>query len=321
MFSFINKFIVSPRQLKKAGILGMNRRNFEYILKKNPRHLFPLVDDKLQTKKLAIKHNINVPDLFGKIEFQYEAKNIHSIIKEKKSFVIKPAHGSGGRGIMVVKDHKNDVCLSTSDSVISKEEIYKHVSNILSGLYSLGGQSDTAIIEECINFTKEFNEYSYQGVPDVRIIVYRGFPVMAMIRLSTKESGGRANLHQGAVGVGINLNTGKAIQAVMNDKLITNHPDTGADLSKLFIPQWKKHLLLACKSYEMTNLEYIGADIVLDQDKGPMMLELNARPGLAIQIANGSGLKNNLKKIDKLVKKNNFTAEERLEFSLKNLKN
>jgi len=318
MFNFLNQFFATPNQLKKAGILSMNRRNFAYILKQNPRHLFPLVDDKLKTKKLAIKHNINVPDLYGVIEFQHEVNSIYSIIKDKDSFVIKPAHGSGGRGIMVIKI-VNDQLFSASGKLISKAEIYKHITNILSGLYSLGGQNDVAIIEECIDFTDEFDKFSYQGVPDVRIIVYRGFPVMAMIRLSTKESDGRANLHQGAVGVGIDLKTGKAIQAVMNDKIITHHPDTNADLTKLYIPKWKEHLLLACKSYEMTNLQYIGSDIVLDKNKGAMMLELNARPGLAIQIANGAGLKKNLKIIDKLIKKNNYTAQERLEFSLKNL--
>lgn len=319
MFRFLNKFLASPKQLVKAGILGMNKRNFDYILKKNPRRLFPLVDDKLKTKELALLHNINVPNLYGKIECQHEVNKIFSIIQDRQSFVIKPAHGSGGRGIMVIKKHNNEKFISSSENIITKENIYKHITNILSGLYSLGGQTDIAIIEECINFTEEFNEYSYQGVPDVRIIVYRGFPIMGMIRLSTKASGGRANLHQGAVGVGINIKTGKAIQAVMNGKIVTHHPDTGADLSKLFIPNWKGHLLLACKSFEMTNLEYIGSDIVLDKNKGPMMLELNARPGLAIQIANGSGLRKNLETIDKLVKENNFTAEERLEFSIKNL--
>ena len=35
---------------------------------------------------------------------------------------------------------------------------------------------------------------------------------------------------------------------------------------------------------------YLGVDIVLDRKQGPMLLEANARPGLAIQIANGQGL-------------------------------
>ncbi|MCJ2369102.1 alpha-L-glutamate ligase-like protein, partial [Aeromonas dhakensis] len=46
----------------------------------------------------------------------------------------------------------------------------------------------------------------------------------------------------------------------------------------------------------------------------PMLLELNARPGLAIQIANGRGLVPNLKTIEKLgqVKMN---VEQRVNFA------
>ena len=45
-------------------------------------------------------------------------------------------------------------------------------------------------------------------------------------------------------------------------------------------------------------LGYIGVDIVVDVNEGPMLLEANARPGLAIQIANGRGLLPRLEAID-----------------------
>ena len=35
----------SPSELRKAGVLGMNRRNYNVIAKYNPRRLYPLVDD------------------------------------------------------------------------------------------------------------------------------------------------------------------------------------------------------------------------------------------------------------------------------------
>jgi len=44
----------------------------------------------------------------------------------------------------------------------------------------------------------------------------------------------------------------------------------------------------------MTGLGYLGVDIVLDKAYGPMLLELNARPGLAIQVANQAGLRQRL---------------------------
>jgi alpha-L-glutamate ligase-like protein len=306
----------SPKTLRESGVIGLNKRNFNVISKYNKRSLYPLVDDKVQTKILANKYGVNTPGLIGIINFQFQVKDFMDIIKDYKEFVIKPAHGSAGRGVLVIKNYEDKKFTTASGRVLSYNDIYKHVSNVLSGLYSLGGQYDVAIIEELVHFSPIFKDFSFQGVPDVRIIVYKGYPVMAMMRLSTKESGGRANLHQGAVGVGLDIKTGKALHAVMNDIPVEKHPDTGADLTKLEVPFWKEHLEIATKGYEMTGLGYLGADIVLDEFRGPMMLELNARPGLAIQIANKHGIGDALKNIDKKCKKPKVW-EERLEFVLK----
>ena len=314
MFGYFKKF-TSPAKLREKGILGMNARNFHIIAKLNPRHLYPLVDDKVQTKNLALKSGVQTPNMIGVIEHQFQVADILSMVKNHNEFVIKPAHGSGGKGVLVIKGYSENRFTLPSGRTISYNELYQHISNILSGLYSLGGRYDVALVEEVVHFSNIFKDYSYQGVPDVRVIVYKGYPIMAMTRLSTAESGGRANLHQGAVGVGLDIKTGKTKKAVQHNMSITHHPDTNADLRKIEVPFWKEHLLIAAKAYEMTGLGYFGADIVLDADKGPMMLELNARPGLAIQIANGSGLKKAIKKVDKKYPLN-LTPEERINLVL-----
>ena len=314
MFKFFKKY-TTPSKLRAKGVLGMNARNFHIINKCNPRYLFPLVDDKVTTKNLAIKSGVKTPNLIGVIQHQYEVKNILDMVKNYSEFVVKPSHGSGGKGVLVIKGYTEDCFTLPSGKTIKYNDLYQHISNILSGLYSLGGQYDTALVEEIVHFSDVFKEYSYQGVPDVRVIVYKGYPVMAMTRLSTAESGGRANLHQGAVGVGLDIKTGKTKKAVQHNLPITHHPDTKADLRKIEVPAWREHLLIAAKAYEMTGLGYFGADIVLDADKGPMMLELNARPGLAIQIANGSGLKKAIKKVDKNYPLG-LSPEQRIDFIL-----
>ncbi len=308
-----------PSQLRKSGVLGMNSRNYDIIFKNNPRRLYPLVDNKVMTKNLANKVGINTPALIGKIDHQYEVKNILGIIAGHKEFVIKPAQGSGGKGVLVIINYENEIFTTASGRKITYAEVYQHVSNILSGLYSLGGKYDSAIIEELVHFSDIFKEYSYQGVPDVRVIVYKGFPAMAMTRLPTKESGGRANLHQGAIGVGLDIATGKALYGVQRNKPIFKQPDTGADLMQIQVPFWREHLIIGSKAFEMTNLGYLGADIVLDALRGPMMLELNARPGLAIQIANGIGLKDRLEKIADTYP-SGLTAEERVDYVMKSQK-
>ena len=316
MFDFLKGY-VSPRKLRESGVLGMNARNYDIIAKYNKRSLYPLVDDKVQTKKLANSIDINTPHMIGLVEHQYEVKDLLQQIEGHSEFVIKPAHGSEGKGVLVITHYENGIFTTTSGRVLTFKEVYQHVSNILSGLYSLGGQYDVALIEELVHFTDVFKNFSYQGIPDVRLIVYKGYPALAMTRLATRESSGRANLHQGAVGVGLSIKTGKAVQAVSHNLPIAIHPDTGADLMKLQIPLWKEHLLIGAQAYEMTGLGYLGADIVLDKDRGPMMLELNARPGLSVQIANGKGLQPILQKIEETYPKN-LTPQERVDFILNN---
>ena len=309
------EWLLNGKKLHDNGVLGMNDRNYSVIAQHNKRSLYTLVDDKVKTKKLANSININTPKMIGIIEHQYEVKNLLDMVRGYDTFVIKPAHGSGGKGVLVIKKHDGQNFYSASGNVLSFKDIYQHVSNTLSGLFSLGGQYDVALIEEAVNFSDVFKDFSYHGVPDVRVIVYKGYPAMVMMRLATKESGGRANLHQGAVGVGLDVSTGVPLKAVMHNKPIAQHPDTKANLMDLRVPFWKEHLIIGALAYDMTGLGYLGADIVLDKNRGPIILEVKARPGLAIQIANGRGLKTVLQKIDETYP-SGLSAEERVDFVL-----
>ncbi|KKP17724.1 alpha-L-glutamate ligase [Vibrio cholerae] len=280
--------------------MGMNKRNHAYIGRYNDRSKYPLVDDKLKTKLIAQRAGCTVPKLIGVISNQAEVKHIHEMVKDWPGFVIKPARGSGGKGILVVTSHQAGVYTKPSGSNMNKEDVERHISNALAGLFSLGGKNDVAVVENLIQFDDCFEGFSYEGVPDVRIIVFKGYPVMAMMRLSTSASDGKANLHQGAVGVGIDIATGKAVRAVQFNKPVTHHPDTDKELATLVVPHWERLLTLAASAWEMTGLGYLGTDMVLDKEEGPMVLELNARPGLAIQIANGAGLLPRLQHIESL---------------------
>ena len=208
--------------------------------------------------------------------------------------MIKPAQGSGGKGILVVVGRRGDRFIKSTGVEINAADIRRHTSNILAGLHSLGGRNDRAMIEALIDFDPHLAQYSHEGVPDVRVIAFRGVPVMAMMRCATHASDGKANLHQGAVGVGLDMATGRSVRAVQHDQLVQCHPDTGACFQSMEIPQWERILDLAASCVEMTGLDYLGADIVLDRERGPMLLELNARPGLAIQVANQAGLRHRL---------------------------
>lgn len=285
--------------LKRNGVLGINRRNAEYTLVYNRRDRYPLVDDKTLTKVLAQKAGIAVPELYGVIEIHQQMRKLPGLLREHREFVVKPACGSRGDGIVVVTGRSRDQYRTAEGGLLDDEEMCFHVSNILAGTYSLGGQTDKALIEYRVNFDPVFEAITYRGVPDVRIIVFLGVPVMAMVRLPTRVSRGKANLHQGAIGTGVDMATGETLSAVWRTGVVTEHPDTGNRVSGVRIPKWDTLLELAARSHELTGLGYQGIDIVLDRDKGPLILELNARPGLAIQIANQSGLRNRLETVER----------------------
>lgn len=278
------------RKLAEAGVLGLNKRNGDYIMCFNPRERYPLVDNKLLTKQLALKAGIGVPDLYGVIAAHHDIRNLRDLVKGHASFVLKPAQGSAGDGIIVISGRSRERYRTISGVLLEPEFLEHHLSNTLSGQFSLGGVQDVVIVESMVRFSALFEDISFQGVPDIRIIVFRGYPIMAMVRLPTRASHGKANLHQGAVGGGVDITTGTTLDGVMIRDVITHHPDTGNPIAGVQIPDWDRILDIAARCYELTGMGYIGVDIVLDKDLGPLVLELNARPGLAIQIANQQGL-------------------------------
>ena len=279
-----------PGELRRFGVLGMNWRNANVILPGNPRAYYPRVDDKLLTKRICEFHNIPVPQTFAVIEFPGDIRRFRGMIRERRDFVIKPAKGAEGRGIIVVLDHDEATFTTAGGKKIELPDVCYHLETILSGLYSLGGQPDRVIVEQRIVRHPAFEKIAVGGTPDIRIVLYHCVPVMAMVRLPTRASRGRANLHQGAVAAAIHLRTGRTFGGVCHNRAVSVHPDTGAPIADVEVPCWNDVLIAAMKLADGLELDYTGVDFVLDATLGPVILEANARPGLAIQIANRHGL-------------------------------
>ena len=307
----------SKRWLHEFGILGINRRNAEYIMRFNPRSSFPLVDDKFQTKRLAEAYQIPTPPLYHVIEYHGDIAGLEKVLSGYQDFVVKPTRGAGGSGIVLITGRQASNFVKPSGELISWTDLTYHIFDILSGIYSLEGLEDRALIEAFIHPDPVFAAVTYYGVPDIRIIVYRGVPVMGMVRLPTQESDGKANLHRGAIGVGVNIKDGATTTAVHHSLVITHHPDTGHPLSDIQVPYWKEMLHIAARTLDMTGLGYLGVDMVIDRERGPLLLELNARPGLQIQVANQKGLLKHLDLIDKAPPIIFDNPERRVEWAVK----
>ena len=306
---------ISPRRLKNLGMLNMNRRNVDYIARYNDRTSYPLVDNKLKTKLAVSEYGVKTPKLLQVVRQQHEISHFREMAEDLAGFAIKPAKGSGGKGITVITGRDGDDFIKASGARISVAMLERHLTNILAGLYSLAGTPDVAIVENLVQSSPALAKYSFQGVPDIRIVVFQGYPVMAMLRLATTASDGKANLHQGAVGVGLDIGSGQSLNAVQFNRPITLHPDTGLALENIRIEDWENMLEMAARCYEATGLGYMGGDLVVDANEGPLLLELNARPGLAIQMANGCGLLPRLNAIESL-KRPHFSPRERALFAM-----
>jgi len=297
-------------------ILGLNRRNQEYIRPFNPPSAKKIADNKILTKKVLATEGINTPSVYKLVK---NKKQLQFLDWESlpKSFVIKPNQGTGGNGIIVFYGKKKgqNSWIRPNGTVMNQKDIALHIENILEGRFSMGNRSDIAIIEERVRTDPLLKQYSYKGVPDIRIICFNGVPIMAMTRLPTKRSNGTANLHSGAICTGLDISTGITTYSMqMNPRTIfsdtyesiesTTDLKENKKLSGIQIPNWNDILTIALKCQRASKLGYVGVDIALDIEKGPVVFELNARPGLGIQVANQAGLRWRLEKVKGLEIKN-----------------
>ena len=277
---------------KGRQILGINKRNIKYIKPSNSRRAIRIADNKLLAKRVLVKHSIPIAETFAVVKDRKEL-SAFDWYNLPKSFVLKPNRGLMGQGVLILygrikrkTEEQPPVWVKADKTRMTIPILQNHVLNILDGQFSKGQLPDTVIFEERLKILRIFKPYSYRGVPDIRVIVYNSIPIMAELRLPTKESDGRSNLHLGAIGVGIDMATGTTTNAIWHGKLIKYLPEARLPLSGIKIPEWKSLLELAIECQQASKVGFLGVDIGIDREKGPVVLELNARPGLSIQIAN-----------------------------------
>lgn len=276
--------------------LGINERNLRYVYARNNKEAFPLADDKIICKEALDEAGIACADTYGIIERIGDIPQVWQSLQGYERLAVKPAKGSGGGGIMILKKNEQGQWC-TGGEVISDEQVFSHLARLVMGMYSFG-TSDRVLIEQCIIPHSFFHEIYPAGVPDFRVILLDQKPAMAMLRLPTARSNGKANLHQGGLGIGIDMEAGTLGYAYDGSAYHTVHPDSQAQILGRSIPYWEELLELSVQTAEaFPKLGYLGIDIVLDQELGPMIMEINVRPGLGIQLANRASLKQPLENI------------------------
>ncbi len=283
------KFIKDILALQER-VIGMNARNHQLVYPNNPRKYYILANDKVQSKAILVQHNIPTPQTYQVITATRDIRSCWQTLETLNAVCIKPAMGSGGGGILILKKEERGQWTKPSGAVMERKDIEAHLANILFGMYS-SGASDKVILEYCLHPHPFFTEIYSDGVPDFRIIMLDQKPVLAMLRMPNDRSDGKANLHMGALGIGIDMSTGRLGSGFDGRQYVDHHPDTGVLFAGKPLPEWEKTLSMALETAKLFPLNYLGIDIVYDRDSGPMVIEINARPGIEIQNVNQKGLR------------------------------
>jgi len=277
-----------------GSVLGINGRNRDIIYRHNDKALLKLAADKLAAKDSMREQQVPVPKTLLVIKSHADILKLADCINKYTSFALKPNKGSQGKGIIVIGGKTDGVWQGAGNKQWTLRKLENHAIEILSGSYSQSGDSDVAYIEPLLVQHSVLQNIAPDGLCDIRIIVAKGKAVTAMLRMPTKSSRGKANLHQGAIGVALDLATGKTTAARHHGKFITTHPDNGASLLQVQIPKWSGIIEMAERCYQAVPLAYLGVDVCIDQRHGALVLEVNGRPGLEIQNVTNRGFYHDL---------------------------
>lgn len=285
--------------LSHRGVLGLNARSLMYIRPFNPRKAVAFADDKLKTKAFLSARGIPVARMYGRIESIRQLRSF-DFSQLPDECVLKPNYGFGGEGILVLRGRDaNGDFLVNGKRPITREQMCEHIEDILDGKFAVNGLPDTAFFEKLLVSDEGLAPFRPAGLPDIRIIVFNLVPVMAMIRIPTAQSGGKANVHLGGIGIGIDIANGTTTYAVQYNRRIDELPH-GGPVGGHAIPYWEEMLLIASKIQYITNIGYLAVDLTIDDEVGPILLEVNARAGLSVQVANLAPLRSRLERVQGL---------------------
>jgi alpha-L-glutamate ligase-like protein len=267
------------------------------------------VSDKLEQKVRLSDAGVVIPETYIIVESEEDLVRFSDWLDHRKSgFVIKPSRGHGGSGVLVINRRIASRFIKPSGKGIEKSTLVRHAERTYQGNYS-GNLPDKAIVEERLVLSKQLRELMTPGLLDIRVVVFKGFPIMAMTRLPTRRSGGRANIHQGALAAGISISEGRITSATYLRRNVKIHPSTGREIIGFRFNMWDQVLEMASAAADAMDLGFVGVDLTVDQNKGVVVIEVNKRPGLEIQNANRRGLKSRMKHVSREIKRNKMDSK------------
>jgi alpha-L-glutamate ligase-like protein len=267
----------------------MNHRNIELILPRNERRHFPLANNKLLTKTILAEQGIPVSPTITTFESFYEIGQMETRLENLREFVVKPARGSGGNGILVISGREGHTFFTPGGRQLTLEHLRRHIADIVFGVYSFD-RMDVAVVEPRLMPDAFFASLYPHGLSDIRLVLIDDVLSLSMLRIPTAQSDGKANLHQGAIGIAVNVENGLTYRAWHRRRNVSVHPENDISLIHQRVPSWTEVVRIAVQTARALPLKYLGVDMVIDNVLGPLVLEVNARPGIEIQNVTGKSL-------------------------------
>lgn len=288
----------------------LSKENWKDLIDKhNPKEVLETID-KLEQKARLKEAGVPIPETYLVLETEEDLERYVQWLKDRMTgFVVKPAKGHGGLGVLVVNRRIAQRYILTSGKGVETSYLMRHARRILEGNYTRK-VPDRALIEEKLVLSRRLRELRTPGLLDIRVVVYRGFPIMAMTRLPSKRSGGRANIHQGAIGAGISISEGRIVSASYLRRAIKRHPTSGKAMIGFKFNMWEDILETASEAGSCMNMGFVGVDLTVAEGRGVVVLEVNKRPGLEIQNANRSGMKRRIKWVDRYLRRNKISEKD-----------
>lgn len=216
-------------------------------------------------------------------DLQHNSSYIFNLLKKKKTLALKPSNGAGGVGFIKL-EYSNDKIL-WNDMLISHNDLLKKIE-------TLKGY----IVTEYLKQHNDFNSICNKSACTLRVIVvkttddkYSGGHwniISSFARFGTEKSNGTCNMHNGAVAISYNPDTGdygnyfyRYKGFAENDQtFFLEHPDSKIILKGKKLPRYKevKDVVLTACGY-LSSLEYFGVDVVIT-NKDIKILEINSLP-------------------------------------------
>ncbi len=242
-------------------------------------------DDKIVTAAMLQAYDVAQPKLlfsyekeqfFNPANARVAAAEINAIIEASQSLKIflKPSFGSGGKGILVF-EKKEGKYVNSNNEPLNADFFIRE----LKGAFYF--------VQQGLVHSAEMSRIYPNSINTFRIVTeYKNGEAKILFAIFRMGQGGKNldNASSGGLYLKVDIDTGMMSDHALSFSrdIYTTHPDTGFTFKGAQLECWeeiKSFVLLTAKKFR--KLRYIGWDVAFTNE-GPVVIEINKRPGVGI---------------------------------------